>query len=309
MATSSEQEKSAPKHQSKNLVLIVLVLLVLISGVKLVTDHQKQTEKSAVILQLTTENEGLTARLDSVETELILRIKELQLLGADVRELQLLRNQLAEEKKSTSQRTAAEMETLNQKIASLGTLLLQKDREIKQLQSSNDALLSENAELKTAQTSLEEEMASVNQEKAGLAEKVAEAAKLKASFVRISAVNARGKEVVESSKSYKGRQMKAVKVVLTLAENTLAEKGMRTVYLQLLGPTKQPIFDVAKGSGTFLVSGEEQFYTSKQEVLYDNQEQALIFLFEKGSAFSLGKHEVKLFIDDYAIPGGSFTIQ
>ena len=309
MATSSEQEKSSPKPQSKNLVLIVLVLLVLISGVKLVTDHQKQTEKSAIILQLTTENEGLTARLDSVETELILRIKELQLLGADVRELQLLRNQLAEEKKSTSQRTAAEIENLNQKITSLGTLLLQKDREIKQLQSSNDALLSENAELKTAQTSLEEEMASVNQEKAGLAEKVAEAAKLKASSVRISAVNARGKEVVESSKSYKGRQMKAVKVVLTLAENTLAEKGMRTVYLQLLGPTKQPVFDVAKGSGTFLVSGEEQFYTSKQEVLYDNQEQALIFLFEKGSAFSLGKHEVKLFIDDYAIPGGSFTIQ
>ena len=309
MATSSEHEKSSPKSQGKNLVLIVLVLLVLISGVKLMTDHQKQTEKSAVILQLTTENEGLTARLDSVETELILRIKELQLLGADVRELQLLRNQLAEEKKSTSQRTAAEMETLNQKIASLGTLLVQKDREIKQLQSSNDALLNENAELKTAQASLVEEMASVNQEKAGLAEKVAEAAKLKASFVRISAVNARGKEVVESSKIYKGRQMKAVKVVLTLAENTLAEKGMRTVYLQLLGPTKQPIFDVAKGSGTFLVSGEEQFYTSKQEVLYDNQEQALIFLFEKGSAFSLGKHEVKLFIDNYAIPGGSFTIQ
>jgi chromosome segregation ATPase len=275
----------------------------------LVTDHQEQTEKTAVILQLTTENEGLTARLDSVENELLLRIKELQQLGADVRELQLLRNQLAGEKKSTSQRTAAEMETLNKKIASLGTLLLQKDKEIQQLQSNNELLISENTDLKTAKTTLEEEVAAVKLEKAGLAEKVAEAAKLKASFIRISAVNARGKEVVEPNKTYKGRQMKAVKVVLTLAENTLAEKGMRTIYLQLLGPTKQPIFDVAKGSGTFLVSGEEQFYTSKQEVLYDNQEQALIFLFEKGTAFSLGRHEVKLFIDNYALSGGSFTIQ
>jgi hypothetical protein len=309
MTTSSEHEKGSSKAQGKNLVLIVLVLLVLISGVKLVTDHQEQTEKTAVILQLTTENEGLTARLDSVETELLLRIKELQQLGADVRELQLLRNQLAAEKKSTSQRTAAEMETLNKKIASLGTLLLQKDKEIQQLQSNNELLLSENTDLKTAKTTLEEEVAAVKLEKEGLAEKVAEAAKLKASFVRISAVNARGKEVVEASKTYKGRQMKAVKVVLTLAENTLAEKGMRTVYLQLLGPTKQPIFDVSKGSGTFLVSGEEQFYTSKQEVLYDNQEQALIFLFEKGTAFSLGRHEVKLFIDTYALSGGSFTIQ
>jgi chromosome segregation ATPase len=230
-------------------------------------------------------------------------------LGADVRELQLLRNQLAAEKKSTNQRTAAEMETLNKKIASLGTLLLQKDKEIQQLQSNNEFLISENTDLKTAKTTLEEEVAAVNLEKAGLAEKVAEAAKLKASFIRISAVNARGKEVVEPNKTYKGRQMKAVKVVLTLAENTLAEKGMRTVYLQLIGPTKQPIFDVAKGSGTFLVSGEEQFYTSKQEVLYDNREQALIFLFEKGTAFSLGRHEVKLFIDNYALSGGSFTIQ
>ena len=309
MTTPSEHEKGSSKAQSKNLVLIVLVLLVLISGVKLVTDHQEQTEKTAVILQLTTENEGLTARLDSVENELLLRIRELQQLGADVRELQLLRNQLAAEKKSTSQRTAAEMETLNKKIASLGTLLLQKDKEIQQLQSNNELLISENTDLKTAKTTLEEEVAAVKLEKAGLAEKVAEAAKLKASFVRISAVNARGKEIVESSKTYKGRQMKAVKVVLTLAENTLAEKGMRTVYLQLLGPTKQPIFDVAKGSGTFLVAGEEQFYTSKQEVLYDNQEQALIFLFEKGTAFSLGRHEVKLFIDNYALSGGSFSIQ
>jgi hypothetical protein len=309
MTTPSEHEKGSSKAQSKNLVLIVLVLLVLISGVKLVTDHQEQTEKTAVILQLTTENEGLTARLDSVENELLLRIKELQQLGADVRELQLLRNQLAAEKKSTSQRTAAEMETLNKKIASLGTLLLQKDKEIQQLQSNNELLISENTDLKTAKTTLEEEVAAVKLEKAGLAEKVAEAAKLKASFIRISAVNARGKEVVEPNKTYKGRQMKAVKVVLTLAENTLAEKGMRTIYLQLLGPTKQPIFDVAKGSGTFLVSGEEQFYTSKQEVLYDNREQALIFLFEKGTAFSLGRHEVKLFIDNYALSGGSFSIQ
>lgn len=309
MASPSEHEKVSSKSQSKNLLLLVLVLLVIISGVKLVTDHQQQTEKTAVILQLTTENEGLTARLDSVETELLLRIKELQQLGADVRELQLVRNQLAEEKKSTSQRTAAEMAALNQKIASLGTLLLQKDKEILQLQSNNDALLSENTELKAAQTALKEEMATVNQEKAGLAEKVAEAAKLKTSFVRVSAVNNRGKEIVEASKTYKGRQMKAVKVVVTLAENTLAEKGMRTIYLQLLGPTKQPIFDVAKGSGTFLVAGEEQFFTSKQEVLYDNQEQALIFFFEKGTAFSLGRHEVKLFIDNYTLASSSFTIQ
>lgn len=309
MTTPTEHEKGSSKSQSKNLLLIVLLLLVLISGIKLVIDYQEQTEKTAVILELTSENEGLTTRLDSVERELLLRIKELQQLGADVRELQLLRNQMAEEKKSTSQRSTAEMAALNQKIISLGTLLLQKDKEIIQLQRNNDALLSENTELKTAQTTLEEEMASVKREKEGLTEKVAVAAKLKASFIRISAVNSRGKEVIASSKTYKGRQMKAVKVVVTLAENTLAEEGMRTVYLQILGPTKQPIFDVAKGSGNFLVSGEEQFYTSKQEVLYDKQEQALIFYYEKGSAFSLGKHEVKLFIDGYALTGGSFTIQ
>lgn len=309
MSTPAEYEKGASKTPKKNLLLIVLVLLVLISGVKLVTDYQLQVEKTAEILLLTTENEGLTTRLDSVETELLLRIKELQQLGADVRELQALRNQLAEEKKSTIQRTAEEMATLNQKIASLGTLLLQKDKEILQLKSNNDVLLSENTDLKTAKTNLEGEIAAVTLEKEGLAEKVAEASKLKASFVRISAINGRGKEVVESNRTYKGRQVKAVKVVLTLAENTLAQKGMRTVYLQILGPNKQPIFDVAKGSGTFLVAGEEQFYTSKQEVLYDNQEQALIFLFDKGSAFSLGRHEVKLFIDSYALTGSSFTIQ
>ena len=85
-------------EQGKNLILLVLVLLVLISGAKLYLDYLEKNKQTEEITGLTAENEELSTRLDSAETQLEIRIQELEKLGANVTELRFLQDQLIQEK-------------------------------------------------------------------------------------------------------------------------------------------------------------------------------------------------------------------
>jgi len=84
MEQLSNDQKSPKTELGKNLVLVFLVLLVLISGTKLYLDHLNSTKQTAEISALTVENEVLSTRLDSVEKQLNIRIQELEKLGANV---------------------------------------------------------------------------------------------------------------------------------------------------------------------------------------------------------------------------------
>lgn len=294
-------------EQGKNLILVVLVLLVLISGAKLYLDHLEKSKQTEEIIVLTEENNALSTRLDSVETQLELRIQELEKLGANVTELRFLQDQLIQEKKSNTQRSAREIAALNQRINDLSTLLVQKDKEINELQARYQALSSENETLKSTQSEMEKEVAEINIQKQELATKVAEASKLKLSGIRISGINARGKELA-AGKAFKNKQLKGIQVVAKLGENTVAEKGSRIAYLQVLGPNKLPLFDLAKGSGNFNWSGKEEFYTVKQEFWFDTNEQTLVFFYEKGSPYPVGTYEIKLYVDKHYVGSSSFVI-
>ena len=294
-------------EQGKNLILLVLILLVLISGAKLYLDYLEKNKQTEEIIGLTAENEVLSTRLDSAETQLEIRIQELEKLGANVTELRFLQDQLIQEKKSNAQRSAQEIAALNQRINDLSTLLVQKDKEITELQARYQALSSENETLKSTQSNMEKEVATINLQKKELTNKVAEASKLKLAAIRISGINARGKELA-SGKAFKVKQLKGVQVLAKLAENTVAEKGSRTAYLQVIGPNKLPLFDLAKGSGKFNWSGVEEFYTAKQEFWFDTNEQTLEFYYEKGSPFLVGNYEIKLYVDKQSLGNSSFLV-
>jgi multidrug efflux pump subunit AcrA (membrane-fusion protein) len=309
METNYEKESNKKKDQGKNIIIIVLVLLVIISGIKLYTDYVDRTKKTEEILLLSTENNDLNNRLDSVAFQLDLRIQEIQKLGGDITGLEEARDQLILERNTSRQRSASEITALNNKINGLNGMILQKDEEILELRAANQQLFAENQDLKTTQATIEEEVAQLNIQKEDLQAKVNIAARLKAEKITISAVNSRGKERVETTKDFKNKQMERLKVSFNLADNKVAEKGPRNVYVQVLAPNAQPIFDVAKGSGTFMVDGAELFYTVKQDILFDNSEQVLTFFYEKGSDYTTGIHEIKVFVDNYQIGTKTFSVK
>jgi len=308
---NTEFEKTSPekKDQGKNIIIIVLVLLVIISGIKLYTDYVDRTKKSEEILLLSTENNDLNKRLDSVTYQLDLRILEIEKLGGDVKSLEEVRDQLIAERNTSRQRSSSEIVALNEKIKSYNGMIVQKDQEILELRAMNQQLFTENQDLKTTQAEIEEEVAQLNIQKEDLQAKVNVASMLKAENIEISAVNSNGKERVETTKDFKNRQIERIKVSFNLADNKVAEKGPRNIYVQVLAPNAQPIFDVAKGSGTFMMDGAEKFYTVKQDVIFDNTEQELTFFYEKGTDYTSGIHQVKIFVDNYEVGSKTFTVK
>ncbi|SFB44768.1 coiled-coil domain-containing protein [Algoriphagus aquimarinus] len=308
---NTEFEKNSPekKDQGKNIIIIVLVLLVIISGIKLYTDYVDRTKKSEEILLLSTENNDLNKRLDSVTYQLDLRILEIEKLGGDVKSLEEVRDQLIAERNTSRQRSSSEIVALNEKIKSYNGMIVQKDQEILELRAMNQQLFTENQDLKTTQAEIEEEVAQLNLQKEDLQAKVNVASMLKAENIEISAVNSKGKERVETTKDFRNRQIERIKVSFNLADNKVAEKGPRNIYVQVLAPNAQPIFDVAKGSGTFMMDGAEKFYTVKQDVIFDNTEQELTFFYEKGTDYTSGIHQVKIFVDNYEVGSKTFTVK
>ncbi|PZX48747.1 GumC domain-containing protein [Algoriphagus chordae] len=309
MNTEFENNRPEKKDQGKNIIIIVLVLLVIISGIKLYTDYVDRSKKSEEILLLSTENNDLNKRLDSVTYQLDLRIQEIEKLGGDVQSLEEVRDQLIAERNTSRQRSSSEIVALNEKIKTYNGMIVEKDQEILELRAVNQQLFTENQDLKSTQAEIEEEVAQLNIQKEDLQAKVNVASMLKAENIEISAVNSKGKERVETTKDFKNRQIERIKVSFNLADNKVAEKGPRNIYVQVLAPNEQPIFDVAKGSGTFMMEGAEQFYTVKQDVIFDNTEQELTFFYEKGSDYTSGIHQVKIFVDNYQVGTKTFSVK
>lgn len=307
--TEFDKRSAEKKDQGKNIIIIVLVLLVIISGIKLFTDYRDRTKKTEEILLLSTENNELNKRLDSVTYQLDLRIQEIEKLGGDVKALEEARDQLIAERNSSRQRSASEISALNAKIKTSNGLIQEKDQEILELRAMNQQLFTENQDLKTTQAKIEEEVAQLNIQKKDLQAKVDVASMLKAENLQVAAVNSRGKERVESNKDFKNRHIERIKVSFNFADNQVADKGPRNVYVQILAPNEQPIFDVAKGSGTFMMDGAEQFYTVKQEIIFDNTEQDMTFYYEKGSDYVSGTHQVRVFVDNYEIGSKTFSVK
>lgn len=68
--------------KGKNILIIVLVILVILSGWRLLNDHREKSRINEEVTHLTEENNQLNTRLDSITRELMLELtKSTALMG------------------------------------------------------------------------------------------------------------------------------------------------------------------------------------------------------------------------------------
>ena len=135
---------------------------------------------------------------------------------------------------------------------------------------------------------------------------VAIASKLETSDVAIFAINEKGKA---REGSFKAKQIDVLSIEFTILENEIAEVENVDIYINIIDPDQNTIFDVASGSGTFMFKGKEQFYTASKEILYDKSEQSLTFIYEKGSEYEIGEYYIEIYAKDFIIGGQSFSVK
>jgi len=297
----------APKKSNKLPVIVAfMAIVIIIQGIKIYLDTK---EKQEVRTQLITTEEELATtmqRLTEISAELDEKIAQVEKLGGDVSDLEQAKTEIEEELRRTKRATGKEIKALKDRVEGYEMLLRNKDEEIAKLQSVNKELLTENRSLKTQQNRLGDSLNRLSQSKEELATKVALASQLKAENIRILSVNERGRE---RTSPFRVKQIDQLKIEFNLAENSVAPIEGKKIMIRIIDENDQVLFDVARGSGTFIFNGKEEFYTAAQEILFDNTRQKLTFFYDKGSEYAPGSYTLEIYTDDYRIGREEFVVR
>jgi hypothetical protein len=303
----TEPTEPTPRKNNKAAVAIALLsIVVIVQGVKIYLDYK---DKEAVQQQLDVTSQDLEstmARLNEIKTELDDKIQQITKLGGDVSELEKAKAEVDAELKSARKRSEKALRELNDRVEGYEELLVVKDQEIERLQSLNKELFSENKNLKTKQNVLSDSINRLAKNKQDLQTKVDIASQLKAENVVIASVSSKGKE---RESPFRSRQLEKLKVEFNIAENSVAPIEGKKIMIRVVDENGQPIFNVEKGSGTFMLDGREEFYTAAQEILFDNTKQKLTFVYEKGSEYASGNYTVDIFADGYKMGSTQFSVK
>jgi regulator of replication initiation timing len=304
---SGESPKPSRKSNQKYAIIIALLSIVII--IQFVNTYFNRKEREELRVEKASTEEELAStmqRLDEISSELDQRIAEIQKLGGDVTELTQAKLEIENELKRTRRANGQVIKELKDKVEGYETLLRNKDEEIEKLRNVNKELLTENVTLKTEKNQLGDSINRLTQTKEDLASKVAIASQLKAENVRIVAMNDRGRE---RESPFRNRQVGQIKIEFSLAENNVAPIEGKRIMIRIIDDNNQVLFDVARGSGTFIYNGKEEFYTAAQEILFDNTRQKLTYLYDKGSAYAAGNYTVEVYCDDYKMGTGQFAVR
>jgi hypothetical protein len=310
MTDSSENlpsSETAPKRNNKTSIIIALMaIIIIIQGIKIYLDTKEKQEVKTQLI--TTEDELATTmqRMTEIKTELDQKIAEVTKLGGDVTDLQTAKAEIENELKRSKRATGKEIKALKDRVEGYELLLKTKDEEIDKLKSVNKELLTENKSLKTQKNQLGDSINRLSQSKEDLASKVAIASQLKAENIKILAVNDRGKE---RDSPFKSRQVGKLKIEFNIAENNVAPVEGKKIMIRIIDENNQVLFDVARGSGTFMFNNKEEFYTASQDILFDNTKQKLTYLYDKGSEYASGSYTLEIYADNYFMGKGEFVVK
>lgn len=310
-------ENSPQKSKTNGALLAALIIMTGLAGVAsyLYFDQKKVSENQEVTISERVEELSTTrVKLDSISTALDAKIAEVQKLGGDISELEKVKAQLEEDKASLKRGNRVSLAKYDAKIKQYEAFLTEKDTLIANLQRENVTLATnvkvldeENTGLKTERQKLADSVTTVVSKNEELSNKVTRAAALKAQNVKVYAVNSRGK--VKEDDSYKAKRLDKIKLVYTLLDNPLTKEEPKDVYVRVLDPTGAVVSDMANGSGTFTVDGNETIYTTKQTINYNNNGQNVELLYTRGIPYKPGKYTVELYSEGFRIGQGQFAIR
>jgi len=302
----TEETTSGPKPKNRAPIItgILVILLATIfffvwKNMELEEERQRQDQEIA----------DTYLKLDSVSTELDLRIETITELGGEIDTLVALKAQLENDKKNLlvrqkNQRT--QITQLNERVSGYRELLLIKDKEIEELKVMNVQLVEENTTLKVEKNELNQSITKLQENTEELASKVAVASRLQIEGLAVYAVNAAGKERL---REFRNRHISTLKIQFTVLDNEIAPIEGKELLLRVTAPDGNVLFDVTRGSGSFTFEGRELFYTAKQEILYDKNSQLVTYLYDKGSDYDIGQHKVEVYTDDYLMGTGMFMVK
>lgn len=204
---------------------------------------------------------------------------------------------LLAELKRVKSTDAAEIARLKKELATVRAIMRGYILEIDSLNRLNQALTSENQQIKAQYSEAQTHISSLQSEKASLSDKVAIASQLDATGISMTAKNKRGKN------ARKIKDAKQLVVNFTIAKNITATTGMKSIYVRILKPTNE----VLTNGGTFHYENKSLEYSMKRDIEYTGNEQNVTLYWDINEFLSAGTYRVSIFADGNNIGNASVT--
>ncbi len=294
---------------NKKLTLTAVAVIVLLALGALIAYLAKQTIDAKAAEQHMKELQEL-AEMDKLEMqneyedfakqygELQMQVTNDSLLAQLEKEQKRAEALLAELRK-TKDDDAAEILRLKKELATLREILRNYVMQIDSLNHLNQALTSENENLRSENQQAQEHISSLTTERESLTEKVAIASQLDATGISAFAKNKKGKATTKS------KDAKKFQISFSVARNVTAQTGMKSIYVRILTPTNQTLTH----GGTFPYENRTLEYSIRKDIEYTGEEQAVTVYWDVNSTLMGGTYRADIFADGNRIGGTTFSLE
>ena len=281
---------------------VIIIIFIVVSPILIYNNIQKEK----IRIKQQTELDELYIDLDSVSNVLNDKILTISQLGGDIDSLLILKENIETEKREFRNRAYAQINRLQGKVDGYRELLLAQDEEIEKLKKLNEQLFEENKEQKVEINTLNDKITNINRSNNILEEQIEIAGRLEIKDIEIVGVFRNGSTKINS---FKNRSLNKLIVNFTVLENSLSKIEVLDIYLRIIKPSGQVVYDISKGSGSFTFDKRELFYSIKDEILIDKSEMTYNIEYVKSEELNKGEYQVILYTNNYEIGRSEFIIK
>ena len=284
------------------ILYVIIIIFIVVSSYLIYNNIQKEK----IRIKQQTELDELYIDLDSVSNVLNDKILTISQLGGNIDSLLILKENIETEKREFRNRAYAQINRLQGKVDGYRELLLAQDEEIEKLKKLNEQLFEENKEQKVEINTLNDKITNINRSNKKLEEQIKIAGRLEIKDIEIVGVFRNGSTKINS---FKNRSLNKLIVNFTVLENSLSKIEVLDIYLRIIKPSGQVVYDISKGSGSFTFDKRELFYSIKDEILIDKSEMTYNIEYVKSEELNKGEYQVILYTNNYEIGRSEFIIK
>lgn len=258
------------------LVLVVVLLVMWINNAKLVKDlNSEKADLTTELVELQGEYENLNTTNQAINDSLSVEKEKV--------------GQLIERLKKTEATNRTKMRQYEKELGTLRTIMKGYIHQIDSLNTLNVALRHEASEARKEAAESKKAYDELVTTTEVYAAKATAGAVVKARGVVLTAINSSNRETDRSSRTVK------LKTCLSLIENSIAERGNRTIYIKVFGPEGAQL--PSDQQKAFRCGDEEMMASASREVDYQGEEIEICIYFAKvdGAPFTKGVYRVEVY--------------
>lgn len=309
MSTDKKQVKEQ-KNNNKVWIVVLAVVLLAVNGIQGFFNYQQNDEiktQKVVIAEGNAQRDSLTTALDAKIEELKATLAKLEEAGGKNAELEASIKSLEEtnEKLKKDANYKGMYFRIKNEIENANKLKADAEGQVRDLKiqlAQQDTIINNQ---KVVLSQKDQSISTLEQEKTELAQKVAVASVLKAENIKVIAISSKGKEKI--GEAFKAKAVGQLKILFTIAENKVAQKNTKELYIRIVEPDGATITDGSDGE--FKYNTQTLFYTTKTSILYNGLLSPVAITYTKSGPYKIGKHTIEVYCEGSFIGSGTFTVE